>query len=132
MYLLSKNDFYLFNIPLSDQTPAFPVGFDDLCLGVLAFRKALVLAPFSGWTNLWVAFVHQHPIEALGVKATRVFICGFAVALGNLRNVSSIYLYFATRFIHLNNTLKLFKHHFKTYEFILRVITVVTNLVLQH
>lgn len=115
---LGENNSYLFNVPLGHQAPAFAISFDDLGLGVLALGEALVLAALSCRTHLGVALVHQHPIEALGVKAARVLIRGLAVALGNLRYVSSVYLHFTARFIHLKNTLEWSKYDFRAVNFI--------------
>lgn len=81
---------YLFNVPLGDQAPAFALGPDGLGLGVLALGEALVLAALPGRAHLRVAFVHQHPVQAFGVEAAGVFIGGFAVALGDLRNIRCV------------------------------------------
>lgn len=84
---------YLFNIPLGDQAPAFALGPDGLGLGVLALGEALVLAALPGRAHLRVALVHQHAVQAFGVEATGVFIGGFAVALGDLRNIRCVDLH---------------------------------------
>lgn len=94
--------FSLSDVPLGHQAPTFAICLDDLGLGVLALGETLVLAVFACRTHLRVALKHQHPVQTLRIKATRILICGLTVALRDFRNISCIDLDFPIRLIHLD------------------------------
>jgi hypothetical protein len=65
-------------------------------------------AELARGTHLRVALKHEHPVQTLGVKTAGALVCGLAVALWDLRNISGIDLDLPIRLIYLHGRSKLF------------------------
>lgn len=94
---------YLLNAPLGPEAPASSLSLDDLSVRVEPLREALVLTTLSSRAHLRVALILQHPVEALGLQATRVLVGGLAVTAGDLRQVSDLDLYLPDDFVGLES-----------------------------
>ena len=92
---------YLLDAPLGPEAPAPPLGPDDLCVWVEPLGEALVLAALPRRAHLGVTLILQHPVQALGLQATRVLVGRLAVAAGNLRQVCHLDLYLSYHFVGL-------------------------------
>lgn len=101
-----KQSMYLSDVCFGLQAPASCQRAENLHLGILSLGEALVLAALTSWADHGVALIKQHPIDALGVQATRVFISWFAVATWYLRQVCSEDLHFTHRTVHLESHTK--------------------------
>lgn len=99
-----KERTYLPDVCFGLQAPASCQRAEDLYLRILALGEALVLAALASRTHHGVALVEQHAVDALGVQAAGILVCGFAVATRNLGQVCSEDLHLSHWPVHLQCT----------------------------